>query len=128
MITAITHLSLFVHDQEEALAYFTQKLGFSVHTDHQFDGMRWLTINLPEQPNFELCLMPPSTEEEKKLVGKQGGSVPLCALQTTDCKADVARLKAEGVVFTDEPKEEPWGIGASFKDLYGNTWYLNEPR
>ena len=128
MLTKLTHLSLFVDNQENAKDFFTHKLGFAVHTDATFGTMRWLTLCLPDQRDFELCLMQANTEQEKQLVGKQGAGIPLCAIETTDCRADYKKLKDLGVLFIDEPKEEAWGIGVSFKDIVGNIWYLNQSK
>src|SRR5579862_9253829 len=124
MITKITHLTLFVTSQDDALAFYT-KLGFQVHSDAMFgDNMRWLTLNLPDQADFELALMPAETAEEKALVGKQGAKKPFFCFATTDCKKDYELLKSKGVKFQQEPNEEPWGISAGFEDLYGNALYM----
>ncbi len=128
MITKITHITLFVDNQDDALHFYTNILGFKLHTDAVMEnGFRWLTLCLKNQPDVELALIPATTPEEKALVGKQGGSHPLLCLQTDDCKKDYDLLKANGVVFTQEPKEEPWGVSALCKDLYGNMLYINQP-
>lgn len=106
MFTKITHISLFVHHQEEALNFYTNKLGFKVHTDALMDsGFRWLTLNLHDQSDVELVLMPATTPEEKALVGKQAPSVPFLCLQSNDCKKDYEVLKEQGIEFIDIPKE-----------------------
>lgn len=128
MISKITHISLFVTNQDDALHFYTNILGFKLHTDALMEnGFRWLTLCLKNQPDVELALMPASTLEEKDLVGKQAANHPLLCLQTDDCKKDYDLLKANGVVFIDEPKVEPWGISVSCKDLYGNILYINQP-
>lgn len=124
MLTKITHVTLFVSNQDEALRFYTEKLGFKLNTDEKFGDMRWLTVNLPDQKEFELVLMAATTPEEKAVVGKQGGAKPLFSLGTSDCKKDYEKLKGLGVKFTSEPKEEPWGISASFQDLDGNNIYM----
>ncbi len=124
MFTKITHITLFVHDQNEALEFYTKKLGFKIHTDANFEGFRWLTLNLAEQPEFELVLMPATTQEEKDLVGKQGADKPLINLETSNCYRDFQVLSNAGVKFIQEPKDEPWGISACFVDLYGNNIYM----
>lgn len=125
MIANISHLTLFVTNQDEALKFYTEKVGFKVHTDAMFgENFRWLTLNLPNQNDFELVLMPVETPEEKALVGKQGAKKPFFSLATTDCKADYERLTKLGVKFSQKPTEEPWGISAGFEDLYGNSIYM----
>lgn len=127
MITAISHITLFVSNQDKALEFY-RKLGFEVHTDAPFGPMHWLTLCLPQQKNLELVLMLAETEQEKALVGKQGGEKPLFSLATDDCRKDYTRLKTSGVVFTQEPIEEPWGISATFKDVDGNSMYMCQTR
>lgn len=127
MISKITHLTLFVNNQDEALNFYTKNLGFKIHTDAMFGAMRWLTLHPAEQPHFELCIMLPENAEEKALVGKQGAQKPLFCIESTDCKADFARLKADGVTMIGEPEEQPWGISASLKDPAGNTIYMVQP-
>ncbi len=122
MFTKVTHISIFVHDQDEALAFYTQKLGLRLHTDVNIQGMRWLTVCLGKQPDFEIALMPADKPEYKALVGKQAADVPVCVFSTDDCQKTYKELKKRGVEFIQEPTEKPWGIEALFKDLYGNTF------
>jgi catechol 2,3-dioxygenase-like lactoylglutathione lyase family enzyme len=124
MLIKVTHITLFVHSQDEALNFYTEKLGFNVHTDADFQGFRWLTICLPEQPDMEIALMPATTPEEKALVGKQSGGKPFISLESDDCLSDYERLSAAGVIFIEKPKTEPWGISAAMQDLLGNTIYI----
>jgi len=123
MLTKITHITVFVTNQDEALAFY-KKLGFTVHTDAQFGTMRWLTLHLPEQKDVELILMLAESEAEKALVGKQGADKPVISFETTDCYKDYEQLKIAGVLFTEEPAQQPWGIAVGFKDLYGNVLYM----
>lgn len=127
MITKVTHLTLFVADQDEALKFYTQNLGFKVHTDTMFGPMRWLTLHPAEQPNFELSIMLAENDKEKALVGKQAGDKPLFCIESTDCKKDYATLKGKGVKMLQEIKEEPWGISTSFADPSGNVIYMVQP-
>lgn len=127
MITNISHITLFTNSQENSLAFYTEKLGFKVHTDAQFGAMRWLTLCAPNQPNMELVLMLAETPEEKILVGKQGAHKPFLSLQSSDCIGDYERLRKAGVVFLDEPKHEPWGISVTLKDIDGNMIYMCQP-
>lgn len=123
MFGGVSHISIFVTDQEKALAFYT-KLGFIVHTDERFGTMRWLTLCLPQQRTFEVALLKAETDQEKALVGKQAAEKPLMNLETDNCHADYERLSKEGVFFFEKPKEEPWGISAAFKDLEGNILYM----
>lgn len=128
MFTGITHLTLLVLNQDEALAFYTQKLGFKVHTDEPFgNNSRWLTLQIPGQ-EIELALMPAENAQDKALVGKQGGQYPFFCVATKDCKTDYEALSKRGVAFTSAPKEEPWGVSASFKDLYGNVIYMSQSK
>ena len=126
MIQRFTHITILVKDQEEALNFYTKKLGFEVHTDADFQGMRWLTVNPAGQKDMEFCLLQAATQEGLNEVGKQGGSYGIGYLSTDDAKKAYEELKNAGVQVVTEPKEEPWGIGFSFKDLYGNSFYLNQ--
>lgn len=128
MLKKVTHLTVFVNNQDEALKFYTEKLGFTVHTDAPMDGLRWLTLCLADQKDFELAIMQAETPQEKALVGKQGGDKPLFCVESTDCKKDYEKLSGLGVAFESKPQEEPWGISASFKDLYGNHIYMCQPR
>lgn len=125
MITKITHISLLVHNQDDALHFYTNILGFKLHTDFLMEnGFRWLTLCLKNQPDVEIALILAKTPQEKDLVGKQAASYPLLCVQTDDCKKDYDFLKANGVEFTQEPRQRPWGIEAIFKDLYGSLFVL----
>ncbi len=127
MIKKMTHFTILVKDQDQALKFYTEKLGFELHTDAMMqDGMRWLTLSLPGQEDVEFALLKPQTKEGLDQVGKQGGAYGIGALATDDCVKAYELLKARGVDFIGEPKEEPWGIGVMFKDLYGNQFYLNQ--
>lgn len=128
MLREVTHITILVRQYSEALEFYTQKLGFSIHTDAAFGQERWLTLRLPDQPHFEVVLAQAKTQEDFALVGKQGGSYGLAIIATDNCLQDYKTLKARSVDFIGEPKDEPWGIGVSFKDLYGNTFYLNQPK
>ncbi len=129
MIKKLTHLTLFVHNQEETVTFYTTKLGFTVHTDVMGEnGVRWLTICLPEQQDFELILMPAMNEFETSLVGQQGNTMPLACFSTNDCVKTYEEMSAKGVEFTQKPLQQPWGINAVFKDLYGTLFNLVEPK
>ncbi|MDR3550417.1 MAG: VOC family protein [Candidatus Babeliales bacterium] len=125
MITKITHLTLFVHNQNDAVEFYTEKVGFKVHTDAMFGPeFRWLTLHPQGQSDFELVLMLATNEQDKALVGKQGGSKPLFTLESNDIEKDYESLLASGIIFATAPEKQPWGTATSFKDLYGNEIYL----
>jgi len=127
MIKKVSHITILVKDQDQALKFYTEKLGFEIHTDAPMpNGSRWLTLALPGQEDLELALLKPETKEGLDQVGKQGGIYGLGALATDDCMKTYELLKSRGVDFIGEPTKEPWGIGVAFKDLYGNQFYLNQ--
>jgi catechol 2,3-dioxygenase-like lactoylglutathione lyase family enzyme len=133
MLNAITHHQVWVFDQDEALEFYVGKLGFEVHTDAQMEVMRWLTVNLPGQPEREIMLLLPqppvvdeeSVEEVRALVAK--GACGTTILTTDDCRADYARLAAAGVEFTQEPTERFYGIDAALRDPFGNQVRMTQP-
>lgn len=126
MLKKLTHITILVKDQDQALKFYTEKLGFKVHTDANFENMRWLTVHLEGQKDMEFCLLLPTTQEGLEQVGKQGDTYGIGCLNTDDAHAEYARLKAAGVDMVSEPKTESWGTGFGFKDLYGNHFYVNE--
>jgi catechol 2,3-dioxygenase-like lactoylglutathione lyase family enzyme len=123
-------MGLYVRDQEEALAFYVGKLGFKVHTDVRNGEYRWLTVQHPDQPSFQLGLFvpgPPVVDEAsaqalRALVAK--GAMPPLVMATHDCRADFERLRAAGVEFTQEPVERYGNVDASFRDPSGNGWKL----
>jgi predicted enzyme related to lactoylglutathione lyase len=129
MINSITHLSIFVKDQNEALKFYTEKLGFKVHTDAMMpNNERWLTIHPAQQKNFEIALMQANSPAQKAVVGKQAPEVPFFCVSTDNCRKTVEEFKKKGVLVLGEPEEQPWGISVTFQDLYGNLIYMVEPK
>lgn len=126
MIGTISHLTILVNDQSEALKFYTEKLGFRVHTDAQFGEERWLTVAPNGIENFEIALVL-AKNEQADAVGKQAPGMPLASFFTDDCEKTYGEMKKAGVKFLSEPKKEQWGTGACFSDLYGNNFYLNQP-
>jgi predicted enzyme related to lactoylglutathione lyase len=128
MITSLAHVTVFVKDYDEAIAFYTQKLGLALRSDEQYGpGFRWVTVGAKGQDDVALVLHIPqgdNTEERAKLTGSQPGMV----FNTHDCRAEVARLKDVGVEVTGGPDDMPWGVQATFKDLYGNGYVLVQPR
>jgi catechol 2,3-dioxygenase-like lactoylglutathione lyase family enzyme len=128
MIGKLTHTTIWVLDQDEALDFYTEKLGFEVNTDATMDDFRWLTVNPPGQPEHELILLEPgppmmdeeSAEQVKALVAK--GFLGAAAFETSDCRDTYAQLSGRGVTFLSEPTERPWGTEATLRDNSGN-WF-----
>jgi len=132
VITALSHTTIWVLDQDEALEFYTQKLGFELNTDATMDDFRWLTVSPPGQPDYELVLSVPgapmmdeqSAEQVKALVAK--GALGAGAFETDDCRATYDELNARGVTFLSEPTERFYGIEATFRDNSGNWFSMTE--
>jgi predicted enzyme related to lactoylglutathione lyase len=132
----IANAQLWVHDQEEALAFYTQKVGMEVRSDvtlPELGDFRWLTVAPPGQPDVSVVLMaipgPPVMDDEtagqvRDLMGK--GFAGTVFLTTDDCRASYEELKARGVEFSEAPEERPYGIDAAFRDPSGNNIRLTQ--
>jgi catechol 2,3-dioxygenase-like lactoylglutathione lyase family enzyme len=118
--------TVFVNDQDQALLFYVDSLGFVVFEDNRMGDYRWLLVRAPDAPDVAINLELARTPEQQALVGKQGGGKPLFALATDNCRRDFHAMKARGVVFDGEPHTMPYGTGVTFNDLYGNKIYLNE--
>lgn len=121
---------ILVHDQQKALEFYAEKLGFQVHTDASFgEGNRWLTVSLPEQPDLEIVLALAQSEDAKNKVGKHLDSEnSLLGFTTENINDDIARFKANGVRLVSERIEQPYSKFIFFEDLYGNRLYLHEEK
>jgi catechol 2,3-dioxygenase-like lactoylglutathione lyase family enzyme len=134
MKEGIEVVGLYVRDQDEALAFYVEKLGFRVHTDVKNGDYRWLTVQHPEQPSFQLGLFLPgppvhddaTAQALRALVAK--GAMPPLVLKVADCRASHARLLALGVEFTQEPVERYGTVDAGFRDPSGNGWKMIQGR
>ena len=136
MIQRMSHATIFVTNQNDALEFYRDKLGFRVHTDAMVGpDFRWLTMCTNDQPDFEIILMEPKPgmlmdEETSKTVrslldkGVMGAGV----FNTNDCRSTYKEMKAKGVQFVSEPAERPYGIEAVFRDNSGNWLVLVEPK
>jgi len=122
----LTVFKLFVKDQDEARRFYVEKLGFVVAEDKRLGDYRWLLVRPPDTPDVAINLELAQTDQQRTLVGKQGGSQPLFGLATDDCRRDWAAMKARGVAFEGEPTTMPYGTGVMLQDLYGNKLYLNQ--
>jgi uncharacterized glyoxalase superfamily protein PhnB len=132
----IANAQLWVHDQDEALAFWTEKVGMEVRADvtlAEMDGFRWLTVGPPGQVDVSIVLMAipgaPVMDEEtgnqvRDLVSK--GFAGTVFLTTEDCQASYEELKARGVEFSEAPEERPYGIDSGFHDPSGNSIRLTE--
>ncbi|HVT45440.1 MAG TPA: VOC family protein [Thermoanaerobaculia bacterium] len=123
----IAHVALLVRDYDEAIAFYTQKLGFTLVEDsaRPEQNKRWVLVAPPgESPAPSLLLARASSLEQAAFVGNQSGGRVFLFLQTDDFWRDYNRMLAAGVRFVREPSEEPYGVVAVFEDLYGNRWDL----
>src|SRR5688500_9231634 len=134
MLKQLTHTQIWVHDQDEALAFYTEKLGMELRDDvtvPELGNFRWLTVGVPGQPDVAITLMevpgPPVFDEETRrqilelmAKGAEGGLF----FATDDCRATFKELKDRGVEFTQEPTEQPYGLDAGFRDQSGNHFRM----
>jgi catechol 2,3-dioxygenase-like lactoylglutathione lyase family enzyme len=126
MTMRLTVFTLFVNDQDQALRFYVDRLGFVVSEDNRMGDYRWLLVRAPETPDVALNLELARTPDQQALVGNQGGGKPLFGLSTDNCGRDFQAMKARGVTFDGEPQTMPFGTGVMLNDLYGNKIYLNE--
>lgn len=125
MIQRLSHATAYVTDQDEALAFYRDKLGFEIRNDISSEGFRWLTVSPKGQPDFELVLFH-APQEIRELVEK-GTTLGVGVLETDDIHGDYERLKKEGVEFTSPPEERPYGgVDTGFKDNSGNLFSLRQ--
>jgi catechol 2,3-dioxygenase-like lactoylglutathione lyase family enzyme len=130
MLKNLTNAQVWVHDQDEALAFYTEKLGMELREDvtvPELGNFRWLSVGLTGQPDVAITLMavpgPPAFAEDtreqiRSLLAK--GAAGGLFFSTDDCRASYEELKARGVEFLQEPTEQPYGIDAGFRDPSGN--------
>ncbi|HET7054724.1 MAG TPA: VOC family protein [Solirubrobacterales bacterium] len=134
----IANAQLWVHDQQEALAFYTEKVGMEVRADVTLPEMgdfRWLTVSPTGQEDVSIVLMaipePPmmdgeTAEQVREVMAK--GFAGTVFLTTEDCRASYEELKARGVEFSEAPEERPYGIDSGFRDPSGNSIRLTEVR
>ena len=129
---------LWVHDQDEALDFYIKKLGWEVRADvtlKEMGNFRWLTVGPAAQPDVSIVLMPIPAEpimdaESRKQVENvmAKGFAGTLFLTTDDVYADCEQLKSQGVEFSEEPEERPYGIDSGFRDPSGNSFRLTQVR
>jgi catechol 2,3-dioxygenase-like lactoylglutathione lyase family enzyme len=130
MLTKLTHINVWVHDQDEALAFYTDKLGMEIREDvtvPEMGNFRWVSVGLPGQPDVALALLPvpgppvfdaETSKQLGELVAK--GATGGLFFGTDDCHATCDELKARGVEFQQEATQQPYGIDAALRDPSGN--------
>ena len=132
----IANAQLWVHDQDEALAFYTQKMGWEVRSDvtvPELGNFRWLAVGPAGQEDFSVVLMAipgapvmdnATADQVRDLMGK--GFAGTVFLTTEDVRADYEDLKARGVEFTEPPEERPYGIDCGLRDPSGNSMRLTQ--
>jgi predicted enzyme related to lactoylglutathione lyase len=134
----VSTAQMWVHDQDQALEFYTKKLGMEVRQDvtmPQMGNFRWLTVGPVSQPDISIVLMPipgppvmdaETAEQVETLMAK--GFAGTVFLTTDDVQAEYKQLKSRGVEFTEEPEERPYGIDSGFRDPSGNSFRLTQVR
>ncbi|MGL5813864.1 MAG: VOC family protein [Aeromonas sp.] len=122
-------LTLLVADYDQAIAFFTQGLGFALLEDSQLDepgkpGKRWVRVAPKGAPGSALLLARAANSEQEAAIGRQGGGRVFLFLETDDFWGDYHRMQAHGVHFCEEPRIEPYGTVVVFEDISGNRWDL----
>jgi len=125
---------IYVRDQDEALMFYVEKLGFTVHTDARNGDYRWLTVQHSDQPDFQLGLFRPqaplvddaTAQGLMEAVAK--GAMPPLVLVVDDCRAAYEEVSGRGVEFSQAPVERYGSVDASFRDPSGNGWKLIQAR
>lgn len=127
----IGNIALVVDNYDDAIAFYTKKLQFTLLEDTNLGGgKRWVQVSPPNSNGTNLLLAQASNEEQKQSVGNQTGGRVFLFLQTNDFWRDYELMRANGVVFNEEPRVEEYGTVVVFQDLYGNKWdllQLNRP-
>jgi catechol 2,3-dioxygenase-like lactoylglutathione lyase family enzyme len=122
-------IALVVADYDEAIAFYTQKLGFTLVEDTVMsETKRWVVVAPPGSMGCNILLAKAANDEQQSRVGNQTGGRVFLFLHTDDFWTDYNRMKDAGVEFAREAVEEDWGTVAVFKDLYGNLWDFIQPR
>ena len=136
MIDAVSHVGVWVRDQDEAKQFYTERLGFEAREDatlEELGGYRWLTVGPPDQPEINVILsipgppaMDPETAEQLLVLVAKGAMGP-GILRTEDCRKTCKELEDRGVELAQQPDERFYGIDASVRDPSGNHWRIVQP-
>lgn len=133
MIRSLSHVSIFVLDQDRAVGFYTKKLGFEIRSDSKMGDFRWVTVGPKAQPGMEIVLLPivpgpmldaASAAQFRELVRK--GAICPGVFETDDVRADYEELKKKGVEFKSPPTERHYGTEAVFEDDSGNWFSLTQ--
>lgn len=128
-MTAIANVALLVKDYDEAIAFYTQKLGFDLLEDSNLGGgKRWVQVAPKNNSGTALLLAKASNEKQQMAVGDQAGGRVWLFLQTDDFWRDYHAMQAAGVIFHETPRQEAYATVVVFEDLYGNKWDLLQRR
>lgn len=133
MLTRLTHVTLPVHNLDEAKTWYTDNLDLVVRKDAEFgdENFRWLTLSTPDQADVRIVLQEPNAtlhgEDRAANLREQVGHNPTLVFQVEDCEGTVALLRERGVDIISDPEPAEWGTSAMITDLYGNPINLVEP-
>jgi catechol 2,3-dioxygenase-like lactoylglutathione lyase family enzyme len=125
-----------VDDHDKALAFYRDVLGMEVRNDVGFEGMRWVTVGSPSQPDLDIVLEPPSANPNSSPADKEAmaqllakGMLRGVIFRTDDCDATFERIRAAGAEVLQEPNDQPYGVrDCAFRDPSGNMLRFNQPR
>ena len=124
----IGSIALVVADYDDAINFYTKKLYFQLIEDTDLgNDKRWVLVSPPNSKGVKLLLAKAATPQQSNAVGNQTGGRVFLFLETNDFWHDYERMKKNGVVFTEEPRQEEYGTVVVFQDLYGNKWDLLQP-
>jgi catechol 2,3-dioxygenase-like lactoylglutathione lyase family enzyme len=125
---SIVHIALVVRDYDEAIAFYTKKLHFTVIEDtyQPEQEKRWVVVSPPGSVGTTVLLARASTPEQESFIGDQTGGRVFLFLNTDDFWRDYHDMVSQGITFVRNPKQESYGMVAVFEDLYGNLWDLFE--
>lgn len=126
MKQSILHIALVVRDYDEAISFYTEKLNFTLVEDiyQPVQDKRWVVVSPPNSNGTTLLLARASKPEQEPFIGNQTGGRVFLFLNTDDFWRDYNTMVSKGIKFVRPPKEESYGLGAVFEDLYGNLWDL----
>jgi catechol 2,3-dioxygenase-like lactoylglutathione lyase family enzyme len=125
-MSSLALVSIVVRDYDEAINFYVEAVGFELVEDSPIDGKRWVVVRPPGSA-CSVLLAQAADERQRAAIGNQAGGRVWLFLHTDDFARDHARMSANGVRFTEEPRHESYGIVAVWEDLYGNRWDLLQP-